>query len=77
VAFGDAVLEKILSYESIEVAPVEADDLLVGATYMAQYGLDFNDAVNLAILERGRVSGVYTNDGRHLGRVEQFVTVFE
>ena len=78
-AQGDikAALEKILSYRSIRVIGVEVDDLLVGAAYMAQYGLDFNDAVNLAIVERCRVTKVYTNDKRHLGRVEHIETVFE
>lgn len=72
-----ATLEKILSYTSIRVSPVDADDLLVGATYMAQYGLDFNDAVNLAIIERSRVTKVYTNDRKHLGKIEHIETVFE
>jgi predicted nucleic acid-binding protein len=72
-----AALEKILSYASIRVSPVDVDDLLVGATYMAQYGLDFNDAVNLAVLERTRVTKVYTNDRKHLGRVEHIETAFE
>lgn len=72
-----AAFEKILSYASIRVSPVDVDDLLVGATYMAQYGLDFNDAVNLAVLERTRVTKVYTNDRKHLGRVEHIETAFE
>lgn len=78
-AQGDirSVLEKMLSYRSMRVVPVEADDLLVGATYMAQYGLDFNDAVNLAIMERCRVMKVYTNDKRHFGRLEHVDAVFE
>ena len=70
-------LEKILSYATIKVAPVHTDDLLVGATYMAQYGLDFNDAVNLAIIERSGATKVYTNDRKHLGRVEHIETVFK
>ena len=78
-AQGDikAALEKILSYRSVKVIGVEVDDLLVGAAYMAQYGLDFNDAVNLAIVERCRVTKVYTNDKRHFGRVEHIEAVFE
>lgn len=72
-----ATLEKILSYTNIRVSPVDADDLLVGATYMAQYGLDFNDAVNLAIIERSRVTKVYTNDRKHLGKIEHIKAVFE
>ena len=78
-AQGDikAALEKILSYRSVKVIGVEVDDLLVGAAYMAQYGLDFNYAVNLAIVERCRVTKVYTNDKRHFGRVEHIEAVFE
>jgi len=59
------------------VVPVEPDDLLVGATYMAQYGLDFNDAVNLAMMERCRVTKIYTNDKRHFGGLEHVEAVWE
>jgi len=78
-AQGDikATLEKMLSYRSMRVVPVEADDLLVGATYMAQYGLDFNDAVNLAMMERCRVTKIYTNDKRRFGGLEHVEAVFE
>ena len=70
-------LEKILSYEYLEVEQVRVDDLLVGASYMSQSGLDFNDAVNLAVMERRGCGRVYTNDRRHLGRVEHIEAVFE
>jgi predicted nucleic acid-binding protein len=70
-------LEKILSYRSLRVVPVLTDDLIVGAAYMSQFGLDFNDAVNLAVMERCDCSKVYTNDRRHLGRVEHITAVFE
>jgi len=78
-AQGDikATLEKMLSYRSMRVVPVEPDDLLVGATYMAQYGLDFNDAVNLAMMERCRVTKIYTNDKRHFGGLEHVEAVWE
>jgi len=72
-----AALEKILSYATIKVAPVHSDDLIVGARYMTQYGLDFNDAVNLSIIERSGTTKVYTNDRKHFGRVENIETMFE
>ncbi|MBD3173161.1 PIN domain-containing protein [Candidatus Bathyarchaeota archaeon] len=71
------VLEKILSYRCLRVVEAVADDLLVGAAYMTQYGLDYNDAVNLAIAERLNIEKIYTNDKRHLGRVEHIEAVFE
>ena len=70
-------LEKILSFEHLNIETVLVDDLLVGATYMPQLGLEYNDAVNLAVMERCGCDRVYTNDRRHLGRVERLVTVFE
>ena len=70
-------LEKILSYECLRVETVQVDDMLVGASYMTQLGLDYNDAVNLAVMERCGCDHVYTNDQRHLGRVEHLVAVFE
>ena len=78
-AQGDikATLEKMLSYRSMRVVPVEPDDLLVGASYMAQYGLDFNDAVNLAMMERCRVTKIYTNDKRRFGGLEHVEAVWE
>ena len=69
-------LEKILSFGSLEVADFDSDDLLVGANYMASYRLDFNDAVNVAIMERLGITEVYSNDERHLGRVDSIRLVF-
>lgn len=69
--------EKILSYQHLTIITVTPDDLIVGATHMQQYGLDFNDGVNLAIIERTMADPVYTNDKKHLGRVEHIETIFE
>ncbi|MEM2842249.1 MAG: type II toxin-antitoxin system VapC family toxin, partial [Thermoproteota archaeon] len=41
-------LEKILSYNFLEVAGFDVDDLLVGASNMLTYQIDFNDGVNVA-----------------------------
>lgn len=69
-------LEKIFSYEHLEVVPFDGDDLLVGAKNMATYHIDFNDGVNVAIMERKGVREAYSNDRRHLGKVDSISLVF-
>jgi predicted nucleic acid-binding protein len=63
-------LEKILSYESLQVVSFDQDDLIAGASNMTAYQIDFNDGVNLSIITRLGISEVYSNDTRHLGRVD-------
>jgi predicted nucleic acid-binding protein len=70
-------LEKILSYSSMGVAGFDSDDLIVGSNLMAAHGLDFNDAVNLAVMERLGIDEVYSNDKKHLGKLGFIRTVFE
>lgn len=70
-------LEKILSYTVLRVMPFDSDDLIVGANLMATHRLDFNDAINVAIMERLGISEVYTNDEKHLGRLGFIRAVFE
>lgn len=70
-------LEKILSYPSLEVAGFDSDDLIVGSNLMAAHRVDFNDAVNLAIMERLGVDEIYSNDEKHLGRLGFVKVVFE
>jgi len=70
-------LEKILSYKALQVAEFDADDLLVGANNMAAYHVDFNDGLNVAIMERVGISEVYSNDKRHLGGIDSLQIVFE
>ncbi len=69
-------LEKILSYRSLEIVDFTGDDLLLGANNMAREGVDFNDGVNLALMMRLGVSEVYSNDQRHLGKVDLVRLVF-
>jgi predicted nucleic acid-binding protein len=70
-------MEKILSYESLRVADFGAEDLLMGSVNLTNYRIDFNDGVNLAVMERNGVKEVYSNDERHLGRVDSLRLVFE
>lgn len=63
-------LEKILSYESLEVVGFDEDYLIADASHMLSYHLDFNDGVNLVIMERNGISEVYSNDRRHLGKAD-------
>jgi len=70
-------MEKILSYESLSVADFGAEDLVMGSVNLTNYRIDFNDGVNLAVMERNGVKEVYSNDERHLGRVDSLRLVFE
>jgi predicted nucleic acid-binding protein len=69
-------LEKILSYKTLEVVDFNEDDLLMGASNMAAENIDFNDGVNLALMMRLGVSEVYSNDQKHLGKLESLKLVF-
>lgn len=71
-----ATLEKISSYTSLEVVEVREDDLLVGANNMSIQSVDFNDGVNLALMMRLGVSEVYSNDIKHLGKLDFLKLVF-
>lgn len=70
-------LEKILSYTVLEVAGFDEDDLLVGANNMLVCHIDFNDGVNTAIMERLGIGEAYSNDERHLGKVDFLKIIFE
>jgi predicted nucleic acid-binding protein len=69
-------LEKILSYSSLEIVEVGGDDLLMGAYNMSAQGVGFNDGVNVALMMRLGVSEVYSNDNRHLGKLDFLKLVF-
>ncbi|MFB3890319.1 MAG: type II toxin-antitoxin system VapC family toxin [Candidatus Bathyarchaeia archaeon] len=69
-------LEKILSYKTLEVAAFNEDDLLVGANNMTAENIDFNDGVNLALMMRLGVAEVYSNDQKHLGKLDLLKLVF-
>jgi predicted nucleic acid-binding protein len=71
-----ATLEKISSYNSLEVVEVSEDDLLVGANNMSAQNVDFNDGVNLALMMRLGVSEVYSNDIKHLGKLDFLKLIF-
>ena len=67
----------MLSYSVLHVEPFDTDDLVVGANLMATHRLDFNDAVNVAIMERLGINDAYTNDEKHLGRLGFIRAIFE
>ena len=71
------ILEKILSYRALEVASFDEDDLLVGANNMAVYHVDFNNGVNAAITGRLGITEAYSNDKKHLGKVDFLRLIFE
>lgn len=70
-------LEKILSYKSLEVVGFDQDELLVGANNMRLYGIDFNDGINVAIMIRIGIYEAYSNDNKHLGKVDSLNLVFQ
>jgi len=72
-----STLEKILSYKALEISDFTGDDLLMGANNMAAENIDFNDGVNLALMMRRGVSEVYSNDQKHLGKLDFLKLVFD
>ena len=70
-------LEKILSYPSLTVAGFDPDDLIVASLLMASHRIDFNDSVNLAVMERLGIDEIYSNDEKHIGRLGFIRMVFE
>ena len=72
-----SALEKILSYGQLKVMGFDSDDMLVGANMCTTYGIDFNDGVNLSIMERSGITEVYTNDQKHLGKLDFVATIFQ
>jgi predicted nucleic acid-binding protein len=69
--------EKILSYKNLKVVAFDEDDLLMGANNMIVNNVDFNDGVNIAIMTRFGVFEVYSNDHKHLGRLDFLRLIFE
>jgi predicted nucleic acid-binding protein len=72
----EVTLEKILSYKTLKIVEITSDDLLIGANNMATYGLDFNDGVNIALMMRMSISEIYSNDQKHLGKIDFIKTIF-
>ena len=72
-----STLEKIMSYRNLEVVDYGQDDLLIGANNMSSENIDFNDGVNLALMMRLGVSEVYSNDQKHLGKLDYLTLIFE
>ena len=70
-------LEKIMSYQTLDVIDFSGDDLLMGANNMSAEQVDFNDGVNLALMMRLGISEVYSNDQKHLGKLDFLKLIFE
>lgn len=70
-------LEKILSYKTLKVVGFDADDLLVGANNMSLYGVDFNDGLNIATMTKIGIFEIYSNDYKHLGKIDFLKLIFE
>ena len=73
----ESTLEKILSYKSLEVVEFGEDELLMGANNMAVHNVDFNDGVNVAIMIKMGISEAYSNDYKHLGRLDFIKLIFD
>ena len=70
-------LEKIMSFRTLEVKDFNEDDLLIGANNMSTEQVDFNDGVNLALMMRLGILEVYSNDQKHLGKLDFLKLIFE
>jgi predicted nucleic acid-binding protein len=66
-----------MSYPKLEIVDFGEDDLIVGANNMATENIDFNDGVNLALMMRMGISEVYSNDQKHLGKLDYVKLIFE
>jgi len=44
---------------------------------MHLYSIDFNDGINVAIMTKIRVYEAYSNDHKHLGKVDFLNLIFE
>jgi len=69
-------LEKVLSYRSLRIGEFDVDDLIVGANYMRLFKIDFNDGINVSVMTRLGVGEAYSNDKKHLGRVDFVKLIF-
>ena len=72
----ESTLEKILSYNSLKTIEITSDDMLMGANNMAAYNVDFNDGVNIALMMRLGISEIYSNDRKHLGKLDFLKILF-
>ena len=72
----ESTLEKILSYNSLKTIEITSDDMLMGANNMAAYSVDFNDGVNIALMMRLGISEIYSNDRKHLGKLDFLKIIF-
>jgi predicted nucleic acid-binding protein len=70
-------LEKIMSYPTLEIVEIRSDDLLIGAKNMSTEQIDFNDGVNLALMMRLGILEIYSNDQKHLGKLDFLKLIFE
>jgi predicted nucleic acid-binding protein len=70
-------LEKIMSFRTLEVIDFNEDDLLIGANNMSVEQVDFNDGVNLALMMRLGILEVYSNDQKHMGKLDFLKLIFE
>jgi uncharacterized protein len=73
----EPTLEKILSYKTLEIIEISSEDLLIGAENMTAYKVDFNDGVNLALMMRLGISEIYSNDQKHLGKLDFIKIIFQ
>ena len=44
---------------------------------MRLYGVDFNDGINIAIMTAIGTYEVYSNDHKHLGKIDSLNVIFE
>jgi len=71
-----SALEKILSYKSLEIVDFDEDDLFMAANNMTSENINFNDGLNLALITRLGIVEVYSNDKKHLGKIEGLKIIF-
>jgi len=69
------VLSSIRSYVSMKVVSFGVEDMAKASRLVEEYGMDWHDCLNVALMRKHGVEEVYSND-RHFDRVEGVKRIF-
>jgi len=69
------VLSSIRSYVSMKVVSFGVEDMAKASRLVEEYGMDWHDCLNVALMRKCGVEEVYSND-RHFDKVEGIKRIF-
>jgi predicted nucleic acid-binding protein len=55
-------LRLITSIINLEITPLALEDFMRAGRFVEEYGIDFNDCLMIATMERLGIEGIYSND---------------